>query len=307
MEYTLHQLEVYRKVAELKSVTRASEALYLTQPAISIQLKKLQEQFPQPLFEIIGRQLYITDFGAEVADHAEKILNEVEALNTHTLSMHGQLQGKLKIALVSTAKYVMPYFLTKFMQENAGVTLSMDVTNKSTVIQSLEKNLVDFGLVSVIPENLKINSIPLMKNKLFLIGGRQYEAPKTTISKKQMAELPMVYREYGSATRSVMEQYMKKNNLPLVKRLELTSNEATKQAIIAGLGFSIMPLIGIKNELETGDVQIIPSKGLPIETNWNLIWLQSKRLSPTAKAYTEWVAENKESIIDDSFQWAEKY
>lgn len=307
MDYTLHQLEIYKKVAELKSVTRASEALYLTQPAISIQLKKLQEQFPQPLFEVIGRQLYITEFGEEVANYVEKILNEVEELNLRTLTFDGKLAGKLKIALVSTAKYVMPYFLTDFIKKNSGVTLAMDVTNKATVIRSLEQNLVDFALVSVIPQNLKINAISLMKNKLFLVGGRQYEPTKSNISKKKIAELPMLYREYGSATRQIMERYMDDNGIPKEMRLELTSNEALKQAIIAGLGYSIMPLIGIKNELETGDIQIIPAKGLPITTNWNLIWLESKKLSATAQAYTQFVQENKQNIIDNSFDWFEKY
>lgn len=307
MDYTLHQLEIYKKVAELKSVTRASEALFLTQPAISIQLKKLQEQFPQPLFEVIGRQLYITEFGEEVANYVEKILNEVEALNLRTHTFNGQLAGKLKIALVSTAKYVMPYFLTDFIKANSGVTLSMDVTNKATVLQSLEQNQVDFALVSVIPENLKINAISLMKNKLFLVGGRQYEASDSNIPKKKIAELPMLFREYGSATRQIMENYLNKQGIPKEMRLELTSNEAIKQAIIAGLGYSIMPLIGIKNELETGDIQIIPAKGLPITTNWNLIWLESKKLSVTAQAYTEFIKENKQNIINNSFEWFEKY
>ena len=307
MEYTLHQLEIFKKVAELKSVTLAAKSLYLTQPAISIQLKKLQDQFSQPLFEIIGRQLYITDFGKEVVIHAEKILNEVEELNTYTSNLSGQLTGKLKIALVSTAKYVMPYFLTDFIHAHKGVTLAMDVTNKASVINSLEKNLVDFALVSLVPEDKNIHSIQLMKNKLYLIGGRNYESDKSIISKKQMAQLPMLYRENGSATRLLMETYMRKNNLPITKRLELTSNEALKQAIIAGLGYSIMPLIGIKNELETGDIQIIPAKGLPMETNWQLIWLKSKRLSPTAKAYTEYLREKGDEIINKHFSWYEKH
>ncbi|MDF1696167.1 MAG: LysR family transcriptional regulator [Saprospiraceae bacterium] len=307
MEYTLHQLEIFKKVAELQSVTRASEALFLTQPAISIQLKKLQDQFPQPLFEVIGRQLYITDFGKEVANYVEKILNEVEALNTRTLTFNGQLAGKLKVALVSTAKYVMPYFLTDFIQENSGVTLSIDVTNKATVLQSLEKNQVDFALVSVIPDNLKIKKISLMKNKMFLVGGKQFKNQKTNISQKKISQLPMLFRENGSATRQIMEKHLKSQGIPLVKRLELTSNEAIKQAIIAGLGFSIMPLIGIKNELETGDIQIIPAKGLPITTNWNLIWLQSKKLSPTAEAFTNFIEQKKQDIIDNSFDWFEKY
>jgi DNA-binding transcriptional LysR family regulator len=291
----------------LQSVTRASEELYLTQPAISIQLKKLQEQFSQPLFEVIGRKLYITDFGKEVAISVDKVLHEVEALNAKTLTFSGQLAGKLKIALVSTAKYVMPYFLTDFIRENTGVTLLMDVTNKTSVIQSLEKNLVDFGLVSVIPDDLKINSIQLMQNNLYLVGGKGHTILKNRVSKKSIEQLPMLYREYGSATRQAMEYYMTEQGIPNVKRLELTSNEALKQAIIAGLGYSIMPLIGIKNELETGDIEIISAKKLPIITNWNLIWLKSKRLSPTAEAFTEYLTTRKKNIIDQSFAWFEKY
>lgn len=307
MNYTLHQLEIYKKVAELQSVTRAAEELYLTQPAISIQLKKLQEQFSQPLFEVIGRKLYITDFGKEVAISVDNILGEVGALNTKMLTYNGQLAGKLKIALVSTAKYVMPYFLTAFLEEHSAVTLAMDVTNKSSVINSLEKNLVDFALVSVIPDSLKISSIQLMQNKLFLIGGRDCVDLSKNMSKKEIAKLPMLYREYGSATRKAMEDYMDSQGLPNVKRLELTSNEAIKQAIIAGLGYSIMPLIGVKNELETGDVKIIPAKALPIITNWNLIWLKSKRLSPTAEAYIEYLKSSSQSVIDSSFDWFERY
>ena len=307
MNYTLHQLEIYKKVAELQSVTKASEELYLTQPAISIQLKKLQEQFSEPLFEIIGRRLYITDFGKEVAISVDKILNEVGDLNTKMLTYNGQLAGKLKIALVSTAKYVMPFFLKDFLNEHQGVNLMMDVTNKASVINSLEKNLVDFAMVSVIPDNLNIDSVQLMDNKLFLMGGKDYTCKKNAISKKEISKMPMLYREYGSATRQAMENYMKSQGIPNVKRLELKSNEAVKQAAVAGLGYSIMPLIGVKNELVSGDLQIIKAKGLPIITNWNLIWLKSKRLSHTAGVYVDYLRENSESIIHSSFSWFEKY
>jgi len=307
MNYTLHQLAIYKKVAELQSVTKASKALYLSQPAISIQLKKLQDQFTQPLFEVVGRQLYITDFGKEVAISIERILNEVDSLNMKTLTFNGELAGKLKIALVSTAKYVMPYFLTDFIKNNLGITLSMDVTNKRSVIESLENNLVDFALVSVLPDKLKINSIKLMQNKLFLVGGKQYQATKKYIPKKKISALPMLYRENGSATRQAMENFMNAQGITVNRRLELTSNEAVKQAIIAGLGYSIMPLIGVKSELENGDIQIIPIKGLPIATTWNLIWLQSKKLSVIAAAYTTYLRENNKKIISENFDWCEKY
>jgi len=307
MHYTLHQLEIFCKVAEAESITRAAEALYLTQPAISIQIKKFQSQFSQPLFEVIGRQLFITDFGKEIATAAECILNEVEALNSKTLTFNGKLAGRLKIALVSTAKYVMPYFLTDFIHEHKGVTLTMDVTNKASVIQSLEKNAVDFALVSVVPDDLKINSVTLMQNKLFLVGGRQHAMKTQVISSKKINKLPMLYRENGSATRQAMEGYLSSQGIVSDKRLELTSNEAVKQAIIAGLGYSIMPLIGIKNELETGDIQLLPAKGLPIITSWQLIWLKSKKLSATAQAYVEYLESHNREIISSKFDWFEKY
>ena len=155
MNYTLHQLQIFLKITQEKSITKAAEALYLTQPAVSIQLKKFQEQFSIPLTEVVGRQLYVTDFGYEIAEAAQKILNEVQAINYRTLSFQGQIAGRLKISVVSTGKYVLPYFLSDFMMVNKGVDLVMDVTNKSKVVKSLENNEVDFALVSVIPRAVK--------------------------------------------------------------------------------------------------------------------------------------------------------
>ena len=245
MNYTLHQLNVFLKVAENQSITKAAEELFLTQPAVSIQLKNFQDQFPIPLTEVIGRKLYVTDFGREIAEAAEKILAETEAINYKTLAFKGVLAGKLKVSVVSTGKYVMPYFLSGFMEKHSGVDLMMDVTNKSHVIRSLEKNEVDFALVSVIPEHLKLNRVGLMQNKLFLVGNTKKKIPEDFTKERIFQELPMIYREEGSATRNAMENYMKKNNYSTKKKIELTSNEALKQAVTAGLGFSIMPLIGI--------------------------------------------------------------
>lgn len=307
MNYTLHQLQIFLKIAEKQSITKASEELFLTQPAVSIQLKKFQDQFSIPLTEVVGRQLYITDFGREIAEAAEKILNEVELINYKSLSYKGQVTGKLKISIVSTAKYVIPYFLSDFMKTNKGVDLVMDVTNKAGVINSLERNEVDFAMVSVVPEHLSINKVQLMQNKLFLIGGTALKLNTKLPKKKIFEEYPLIYREKGSATRNAMENYISKNNFPTDKKMELTSNEALKQAVIAGLGYSIMPLIGIKNDLSNGNLQIIPMKGLPIITHWNLIWLASKKLSPAATAFLEYIESEKDRIINETFDWFEKY
>lgn len=307
MNYTLHQLQVFLKIAQHQSITKASEELHLTQPAVSIQLKKFQDQFSIPLTEVVGRQLFVTEFGREIADAAEKILNEVYAINYKTLSYKGKLAGRLNISVVSTGKYVIPYFLSGFMEKHRGVDLIMDVTNKSRVVESLENNEVDFALVSVLPKKLKINTVELMENKLFYVGASHLDL-KNKASKRQLfEELPLIFREMGSATRNAMEAFLAKIRLPAPKKIELTSNEAVKQAVIAGLGCSIMPLIGIKNELRNKDLQIIPVKGLPISTTWNLIWLKSKALSPAAEAFLEYIKEEKDEIIADQFSWIKDY
>ncbi|CAL2061806.1 LysR family transcriptional regulator [Tenacibaculum sp. 190524A05c] len=307
MHYTLHQLEIFRKIVELKSVTKAAEELFLTQPAVSIQLKKFQDQFQIPLFEVVGRRIYITEFGEEIATAAEKILEEVSAINYKAMSFQGALAGKLKIAIVSTAKYAMPYFLTGFLNRHKGVDLVMDVTNKSEVVRSLENNEVDFAMVSTIPKNLKINRIELMENKLHLVGGKQYKGTGKDVTIKEFEQLPLIYREQGSATRNAMERFIASQKISTYKKMELKSNEALKQAVIAGLGYSIMPLIGIKNELNNGDLQVIPVKKLPIITNWNLIWLSSKNLSNVAKELINYINENKTDIMNEHFNWFEKY
>lgn len=307
MNYTLHQLQVFLKITQTKSITKAANELHLTQPAVSIQLKNLQDQFAIPLTEIVGRQLYVTDFGKEIAQAVENILNEVHAINYKTLAFKNQLAGRLKLSVVSTAKYVMPFFLTNFLKQNDGIELVMDVTNKAKVIESMENNEVDFALVSILPEQLKIQSVTLMKNKLYLVGNIDRVFDKKHSDINLLEELPLIYRELGSGTRFTMEQFIKNNNLHVIKKMELTSNEAVKQAVIAGLGYSIMPIIGIKNELKNNVLQIIPVKKFPILSEWNMIWLNNKNLSPVATAFLEFVKTNKEQIIKEKFDWVNDY
>lgn len=307
MNYTLHQLRVFLKITDNQSITKAAEELKLTQPAVSIQLKNFQDQFSIPLTEVIGRQLHVTDFGQEIAKAAEKILNEVDAITFKTMAYQQKLAGRLRISVASTGKYVMPYFLSGFMWEHRGVDLEMDVTNKTYVVESLERNEVDFALVSVIPDQLKLERVELMQNKLYLVGSTRNQWHPNTPKRKIFEEYPLLYREQGSATRAAMEDFIRTKNLPTYKKMTLTSNEALKQAVMAGLGYSIMPLIGIKNELKNGSLQIIPFKGLPIITHWNLIWLKAKKLSPVASAFLEYIQEDNDRIIQEEFRWFEEY
>lgn len=305
MNYTLHQLRIFQKIVETESITKTAEDLFLTQPAVSIQLKNFQDQFEMPLTEIIGRKIYITEFGKEIAEAVNAILLQIETINHKTLAYKNYLFGKLKISVVSTGKYVMPYFLSDFLQLHPGVELEMDVTNKNKVIKSLQNNEVDFALVSILPEKLKFEKIDLMPNKLYLIGKKQKEKIVPTSITSFFKENHLLFRENGSGTRQLMEQYILKNKIQVTKKIELTSNEAVKQSILAGLGYSIMPLIGIRKEIQDNELEIIPVKGLPIQTNWSLIWLKDKKLSPSSLEFLNYLKEEKSNIIKNTFKWYE--
>lgn len=307
MNYTLNQLRIFVKIAQTQSITKAAEELHLTQPAVSIQLKNFQNQFEISLTEVIGKKLYITEFGCEIAVAAENILNHVYEINYKTLAFKGQLTGRLKISSVSTGKYVIPYFLSEFLTINNGIELILDVSNKESVVRNLENNDTDFALVSVLPENLKCEKIELLQNKLYVVSNSSTLYKKKVYDKSIFEGLPLIYREPGSGTRKIMEQYIEQKKLPARKKLELVSNEAVKQAVISGLGCSILPLIGIKNELQNSSLQIIPVQGFPIKSVWCLIWLKGKKMSPVAAAYLAYVKKERNEIINKWFDWYEKY
>ena len=308
MNFTLHQLKVFATVVENKSVTKASDFLNMTQPAVSIQLKNLQDQFDTPLTEVIGRQLYVTDFGNELYQVAIKILEDVSTINYRTQSARGILSGKLKISVVSTGKYVMPFYLKYFLKENPGVDLLMDVTNKSKVVKSLEDNEVDFSLVSVLPEAMNLGKEVLMQNKLFLIApaDMKFTAHKQ-LNKTVFTDMPLIFREEGSGTRFKMQQYFKQANIVPKIKMELTSSEAVKQAVMAGLGCSVLSLLSIRSELKEKELKIIPVKGLPILSSWMLVWQKKKKFSMVAGAYLAYIQKNKAAIYKDHFSWIEAY
>lgn len=301
MNYTLNQLQIFLKISQTVSITKAAEELHLTQPAVSIQLKNFQDQFDIPLTEHIGRKIYITEFGKKIAEAAENIINEVNTINYQTAAFKGLLTGKLKISVVSTGKYVMPFFLTEFINKNPHVEIHMDVTNKSKVVESLELNEVDFALVSILPTKLDLEKIDLLENHLYLVGSGTDNASIPSDTKEMFEKLPLIFRESGSGTRLTMEQFIEKHHLNVRKTMELTSNEAVKQAVLAGLGFSIMPILGIRDEIVSGKLKIIPVQGLPLKTMWQITWHKNKKPSPVFQAYLKFLTENKASIITKYF------
>ena len=293
MNYTLSQLEIFATVIEARSITVASERLSLTQPAVSIQLKNFQKQFDEPLYEIVNQRFQSTEFGMEVYDYAQLILEQVTHFNQRLRWPKDTLVGKIKFSVVSTGKYIAPFLMSRFAQSEPGISWQLDVSNKTQVIHALEQNKVDLTLMSILPNNLEIDYLPLMPNRLFLVGGKHAQTmSESTKAPEFLEQIPIIMREKGSGTRTMMEEFIVKQGLKVNAPFELASNEAVKQAVIAGLGYSIMPLIGIKKELERKDLHIIPIAGLPLETSWYVVWLKQKKLGAASKAFLEFLKCN---------------
>jgi DNA-binding transcriptional LysR family regulator len=297
MNVTFNQIKVFVTVANKMSITLAAEQLHLSQPAVSIQLKNFQDQFKIPIYEIINKKFTPTPFGLEILEQCKEILSQVELMEQKSAAYSGLLKGRLKVSAVSTAKYVIPFFVSAFAKTHDSINLEIDVTNKSSVIKSLERNTTDFAIVSILPEKMSLNHIELMDNELYLFAHHEVEEKGKAIFKKH----PLIFREKGSATRDAMEKHLSENKISVGVKYELSSNEAVKQAVMANLGCSIMPLIGAKDELNRGTIKIVPQKGLPIKSKWYIVWRKDKRLSPLSTAFITYLQEHKEAVIADCF------
>lgn len=307
MNYTLHQLDIFIKVAECLSVTKAAEMLYLTQPAVSIQLKKFQEQFDTPLIEVINKRIHLTELGKEVLPIAKEIHLNQDRIEEVVNRSKGLLSGKLKISSVSTGHYVIPFLLRKFLDKHPKISLDISVDNKKTVLERLVNNSDDFAFVSVLPEDIEVESLELMWNQLNLIGCADAQYNTEHKIEQITSHYPLIYREEGSATRGIMENYFSDKPGSNDNKMELKSNESVKQAVLAGIGCSVMPIIGLKHELASGELKIIPRNDLPLYTSWYLVWLKGKKLSHASQAYLESLKLEKDELIKRYFSWCEEY
>lgn len=309
MNFTIHQLRIFTTICDLQSITKTSEKLFLTQPAVSIQLKKFQDQFDIPLTTMKGRQIAITDFGMSICEVSKRILSEVDNIRITTNQYKGLLSGRLSFSVVSTGKYVLPYILSNFKEAHPMIDISINVTNKQIVTKNMIDKTDDFYLVSVLPMVENTESIKLIKNDLYLVGATEYinSHVKKKMTHNELSNHSLILREQGSATRSAMESYLLKHGITLQNTMELVSNEAVKQAVNAGLGLSIMPLIGLKNELSSGEMSIIPIKGLPITTEWQLVYNKGTQMSPVKKAFIDYINEVKIESLSTKFSWTKNF
>ena len=303
MNISLTQLRALKAIALQESITGAARSLNMTQPAVSIQLKNLQEQFEVPLTEIIGKRIHITEFGQELVEMADRIFDEVAQIEQKMLGLKGLLGGKIRISAVSTGKYIIPYLMADFMKIHPHVEISLEVSNRYSVLAHLQENTTDLALISVSPpSDLAFDSITLEENKWYLACAPDLaEKFQAQIDANNWSKVPFILREKGSGTRLKMEEFFNSRNIKVDSKMELATNEAVKQAVMAGLGASVLSNFSMSQEIEDHRITLLKYPDLPIKSMWKLIWLKQKKHSPAVLAFIRWISENKKSIFKSHF------
>lgn len=288
MRCTLRQLQVFAAVARHASYTRAAEALHLTQPAVFTQVKQLEEALGVALLERIGKRLFLTEAGQATLATARETLDGIERLEMQLADLQGLRRGRLRLAIVSTAQYFLPRLLGEFCTENPGIEVALTVTNRQTVIARLAANEDDLCILGQPPEGLDLVAQPIARNPILLLARPDHPlAGSAQVPFAQLADAPFILREPGSGTRAAAEKFFAANGLRPRVRMELGSNEAIKEAVVAGLGLAILSQDTITLEVATGRLVALDVQGFPLMRHWNVAHPRGKHLSVAARAFLE--------------------
>lgn len=282
---TLRQLRVFGTVARALSFSAAARELHLTQPAVSLQIKQLEDHAGLPLFERIGRKIQLTEAGRELHARSHAIGQELAGAEERLDALRGLTQGRLTIALVSTAKYFAPPLLGRFLKAHPGVTLKLAVDNRQAVIAQLAANQVDFAIMGRPPEELETVAEPFARHPHVIVAPPDHPlAGKRRLELERLRDETFILREQGSGTRGLLERMLADRKIPLKVSMEMASNETIKQAVIAGMGISFLSLHTVGLELAAGRLVTLDVAGLPVVRDWYVVHLARKPLSPVAAA-----------------------
>jgi DNA-binding transcriptional LysR family regulator len=285
---TLRQLELFEAIARLGSFTRAAEELFLTQPTVSMQIKKLSDTVGMPLFEQVGKKIYLTDIGHELHRTCRGISEHLSNFEMIAADMKGLKKGKLKLAVVTTAKYFAPRLLGIFCQQYPGVDVSLKVSNRERVLERLAGNQDDLYILGQPPEDANVVAEAFLENILVVIAPANHPLAKTKkIPLERLAEEPFLLRETGSGTRIATERLFGELGLKIKMRMELGSNEAIKQAVIGGLGITVLSSHTLESDTPSKQFVVLDVQGLPIKRYWYFAYPAGKQLSIIARTFVE--------------------
>ena len=292
LNFTLRQLQVFEKVASHLNYSRAAEELYLSQPAVSMQIKQLEGHIGLPLFEQMGKKIFLTEAGRELFHYSRNIAQQLAEMEVVFNQMKGLEQGKLTLSVVNTANYFTPQLLADFCQQHPNINIILNVANRDAVVKRLTENSTDLAIMGQPPDGLDITAERFMDNLLVVIAAPNHplaNVPQVKFS--QLAEEQFLSRESGSGTRSAMERLFAKHRIQPRIRMEMETNEAIKQAVQAGMGLGILSLNSIELELETGRLVMLNVEHFPLLRHWFVAHRTQKRLSSAAVAFKEFLLQ----------------
>jgi DNA-binding transcriptional LysR family regulator len=290
---TLRQLEVFNAIVRHGSFTRAAEELFLTQPTVSMQIKKLTEAVGLPLFEQIGKKLYLTDPGCSLHKFACEIFDHFSRFQMAIADAKGLKQGVLRLAVVTTAEYFAPLMLGKFCQRYPGVDASLKVSNREQMLQRISENQDDLYIFGQPPDAIPTRAESFLENPLVVVAPLDHPlAGEKAIPLERLAEQSMLARESGSGTRMAAERLFAEHGLKMKVRMELGSNEALKQAVIGGLGISVLSRHTLPFEMNEAKLTLLDVQGFPIERHWYLVYPEGKQLSVVAQAFRDYLLQH---------------
>lgn len=297
---TLHQLRVFEATARHGSFTRAAEELYLTQPTVSIQVKQLTKAIGLPLFEQIGKRLYLTEAGQALLDTSQEIFSRLEQFDMSVANLKGMKQGRLSLAVITTAKYFVPRLLGPFCERYPGIDVALQVTNHEAIQERMANNEDDLYIVSQPPEHLDLESHPFLENPLVVLARKNHPlANSTNIPIEKLDGEAFIMREPGSGTRKAVQQLFGQHNVEVKVRLELGSNEAIKQAIAGGLGISVLSRHTLISEGIGGELTILDVDHFPIQRQWYVAYLAGKQLSIVAETFLDYLLKESKTIANE--------
>jgi DNA-binding transcriptional LysR family regulator len=298
MHVTLRQLKVFESVAKNEGYTRAAEELHLTQPAVSMQIKQLEGNIGLPLFERLGKKIYLTEAGKELYGYSSSISRQLDEVDEILEAMKGLSRGRLRVSVASTANYFATRLLADFSKLHEGITVVLDVTNRAALLTQLVNNETDLVIMGQPPQELDLVTEAFMENPLVVIAPPDHPlSRKKQIPFERLQEETFVVREQGSGTRIAMERYFAERGARLTTGMEMTSNEAIKQAVVAGLGLGIVSTHTLELELETKRLTILDARAFPILRHWYVVHRKGKRLSPVARAFKDFVLKEAGSMM----------
>ncbi|KYC39446.1 LysR family transcriptional regulator [Scytonema hofmannii PCC 7110] len=293
---TLHQLKVFEAAARHGSFTRAAEELFLTQPTVSMQIKQLTKSVGLPLFEQVGKRLYLTEAGRELFATCRQIFETISQFEMKVADLKGLKRGQLRLAVITTAKYFIPRLLGPFCQLYPGIDIALQVTNHEGILERMVGNLDDLYIMSQVPEHLDVSYQPFLPNPLVVLAPINHPlAGEKNIPVQRLSEEPFIMREPGSGTRRAVQKLFDEQGVTVKVKLELGSNEAIKQAIAGGLGISVLS----RHTLIDGkDLTVLDVEHFPIQRNWYMVYPAGKQLSIVARTYFEYLLEAAKQFSD---------